>query len=148
MTTKEKNNKRISCAFELLTAKKGDGKSQYGWKLIDKDGFIDKSYSGQIAAFSVSVAMVGLKPTLAMYYEQGGSSVNTRNIVGLVAEMLVEDGYPFKGESPADKFFDHVMGMPAGKEGDKLRKDVIDNAVALKVVVRTFLKSENDEESA
>lgn len=148
MTTKEKNNKRISCAFELLIAKKGDGKSQYGWKLIDKDGFIDKAYSGQIAAFSVSVAMVGLKPTLAMFYQQGGSSVNTHNIVGLIAEMLVAEGYPFEGKSPADKFFDHVMGMPAGKEADKLRKDVIDNAVALKVVVRTFLKSENDEESA
>ena len=143
MTTKEKNNILVDRAFGLLT---GKPESEYAGKLI-KDGFIDKAYSGQIAAFSVSVAMVGLKPTLAMYYQQGGSSVNTHNIVGLIAEMLVADGYPFKGKSPAERFFNHVMGMPAGKDAD-LRKDVIDNAVALKVVVRTFLKSENDEESA
>ena len=144
MTTKEKNNILVDRAFGLLT---GKPESEYAGKLI-KDGFIDKAYSGQIAAFSVSVAMVGLKPTLAMYYQQGGSSDNTHNIVGLIAEMLVADGYPFKGKSPAERFFKHVMGMPAGKEADKLRKNVIDNAVALKVVVRTFLKSENDEESA
>lgn len=144
MTTKEKNNILVDRAFGLLT---GKHESEYAGKLI-KDGFIDKAYSGQIAAFSVSVAMVGLKPTLAMYYQQGGSSVNTHNIVGLIAEMLVAEGYPFEGKSPADKFFDHVMGMSEGKDADKLRKDVIDNAVALKVVVRTFLKSENDEESA
>ena len=143
MTTKVKNNILVDRAFGLLT---GKPESEYAGKLI-KDGFIDKAYSGQIAAFSVSVAMVGLKPTLAMYYQQGGSSVNTHNIVGLIAEMLVADGYPFKGKSPAERFFNHVMGMPAGKDAD-LRKDVIDNAVALKVVVRTFLKSENDEESA
>ena len=143
MTTKVKNNILVDRAFGLLT---GKPESEYAGKLI-KDGFVDKAYSGQIAAFSVSVAMVGLKPTLAMYYQQGGSSVNTHNIVGLIAEMLVADGYPFKGKSPAERFFNHVMGMPAGKDAD-LRKDVIDNAVALKVVVRTFLKSENDEESA
>lgn len=145
MTTKEKNNILVDRAFGLLT---GKSESKYAGELIDKDGFIDKAYSGQIAAFSVSVAMVGLKHTIAIYYQQGGSSVNTRNIVGLIAEMLVADKYPFKGGSPAERFFNHVMGMPAGKEADKLRKDVIDNAVALKVVVRTFLKSENDEESA
>lgn len=143
MTTKEKNNILVDRAFGLLT---GKPESEYAGKLI-KDGFIDKAYSGQIAAFSVSVAMVGLKPTLAMYYQQGGSSVNTHNIVGLIAEMLIADGYPFKGKSPAERFFNHVMGMPA-EDADKLRKNVIDNAVALKVVVRTFVKSDKDEKSA
>ena len=119
MTTKEKNNILVDRAFGLLT---GKPESEYAGKLI-KDGFIDKAYSGQIAAFSVSVAMVGLKPILAMYYQQGGSSVDTHNIVGLIAEMLVADGYPFEGKSPADKFFDHVMGMSEGMERDPRMKN-------------------------
>lgn len=141
MKLKERNNELIQRAFNLLGA--DDSKSIYRKKVV-KGGYVDKAYASQISAFSVSVAMIGLKPTLAMYYEKGGAAVDTNNIVGLIAELLMEDGYTFAPEgngynTPAEKMFVHTMRV---KDDTKLRKDVIDNAVALKVVVRTFLKNE------
>ena len=135
MKTKQRNDELIQRAFELLSSD-----SQYRNKIF-KGNFIEDSFAGQVAAFSVSVAMIGLKPTLAMYYEQGGAAVDTRNIVGLVAELLMKDGCTFAPEGdrynhPAEKLFVYAMKH----NSEKLRKDVIDNAVALKVVLRTFIK--------
>lgn len=126
---KERNNTLIQRAFELLN----DDNSRYK-KNVVKEGYIDDAYASKISAFSVSIAMIGLKPTLAMYYEKGGSAIDTRNIVGLLAEMLHKDNYPF---DTAEGLFKDAMQ----NADDKLRKQVIDNAVALKVVVRTFLKN-------
>ena len=140
MRNKTRNNELVARAFELLSSKE---KSEYASNILGKDGFIDKAYASQIAAFSVSVAMVGLKPTLAIYYQKNGSSVDTHNIVGLIAQMLASDGYPYAGKSPAECFFKHAVSLPEkGKDAEDLRQKVIDNAVALKVVVRTFLKGE------
>lgn len=144
MELKERNNKLIQRAFELLNC----DDSRYVNKVVN-NGYIDKAYASQISAFSVSVAMIGLKPTLAMYYEKGGAAVDTHNIVGLIAELLLRDGYDFTPEgnnykTPAEKLFVYAMEH----DDKKLRKDVIDNVVALKVVVRTFLKPEKDDESA
>lgn len=146
MRNKTRNNELVARAFELLSSKE---KSEYASNIFGKDGFIDKAYASQIAAFSVSVAMVGLKPTLAMYYEQGGATVDTRNIIGIVAELLMLDGYDFAPEGdeynlPSEKLFVYAMKH----NSEKLRKDVIDNAVALKVVVRTFIKTKEDEKPA
>lgn len=134
MKTKERNNILVQRAFELMN----DKRSKYRQGIVDNNGFVDKAYASQISAFSVSVAMIGLKPTLAMYYDKGGSAVNTHNIVGLIAELLTKDGYAdFSGK--AESFFKHAMSE---EDDDTLRMKVIDNAVALKVVIRTFLKSE------
>ena len=146
MELKERNNKLIQRAFELLNC----DDSRYVNKVVN-NGYIDKAYASQISAFSVSVAMIGLKPTLAMYYEKGGAAVDTHNIVGLIAEMLVGDDYKFDVKDPAKALFEYAMKRADDKlrkADDKLRKDVIDNVVALKVVVRTFLKPEKDDESA
>ena len=141
MRSKERNNILVSRAYDLLTGKK---KSDYKTKFYTEGGvYIDKGYDGQIAAFSVSVAMIGLRPTLAMYYKKGGSVVDTHNIVGIIAEMLIGDGFNFtEGNKPAEKLFRYVMDNRLEKEElDKITRDVIDMAVALKVVVRTFLEN-------
>lgn len=153
--TKERNDELISRAYGLFTDKNKQDKlnSKYaaGMFVKDKDAegkvvmtdFIDDAYSSKIAAFSVSVAMIGLKPTLVMYYEKAGASVDTRNIVGLIAEMLSKDGYPVKND-PAKWLIDYaVVSKPENVES--ITQDVIDNAVALKVVVRTFLKNQSYE---
>lgn len=143
MKTKKRNDELISRAYDLLTG----GKSDYAKNLFEPGkNFIKKSFASQVAAFSVSVAMIGLKPTLAMYYKQGGAAVDTHNIIGIIAEMLVLDGYTFQDQSssPAKNLFEYAMNKDKQvNEDKKLLRDVIDNAIALKVVVRTFL---NDEE--
>lgn len=154
--TKERNDELISRAYGLFTAKNKQDKlnSKYaaGMFVKDKDAegkvvmtdFIDDAYSSKIAAFSVSVAMIGLKPTLVMYYEKAGASVDTRNIVGLIAEMLSKDGYPVKNDDPAKWLIDYVV-KDKSDDVERITQDVIDNAVALKVVVRTFLKNQSYE---
>lgn len=141
MRLKERNNELVARAYDLLTGKK---ESDYKTEFYTKDGvYIDKGYDGQVAAFSVSVAMIGLRPTLAMYYKKGGSAVDTHNIVGIIAEMLIWDNFNFtEGNNPAEKLFRYVMDNRLEKEKlDQITRDVIDMAVALKVVVRTFLEN-------
>ncbi len=141
MRLKERNNILVSRVYDLLTGKK---ESEYKTKFYKKGGvYIDEGYDGQISAFSVSVAMIGLRPTLAMYYKKGGSAVDTHNIVGIIAEMLILDGFNFtEGDNPAEKLFRYVMDNRLEKEKlDKITRDIIDIAVALKVVVRTFLEN-------
>ena len=141
MRFKERNNILVSRAYDLLTGKK---ESDYKTEFYTNGGvYIDKGYDGQVAAFSVSVAMIGLRPTLAMYYKKGGSAVDTHNIVGIIAEMLIWDGFNFtEGNKPAEKLFRYVMDNRLEKEKlDQITRDVIDMAVALKVVVRTFLEN-------
>ena len=139
MRNKALNNRLVSVAYDLMT---GSKPSVYKDKLLTKDRqYIDEKYSSQIASFSVSVAMIGIRPTVAMYYEKGGACVDTHNIVGLIAEILIIEGKLKKdADQPAAKTLFNIVMKAEQTELDTLRKDIIDIAVALKVVLRTFIK--------
>lgn len=102
---------------------------------IYKNGVIEsESFNGQIAAFSVAVAISGLKPAMAIYYSNtGNSSVDKSVIVDLLAKMYSKE----KTFSNKDDFFKKVINAK-GEEEQSLRKLIIEYAIALKLVVRTF----------
>ena len=100
---------------------------------IFKDNQIcSESYNGQIAAFSVSVALSGLKPAVALYYsEKGSSEVDKKAIVELVARMYAKDtGY-------SGDFYRLVL-RAEDEDVSELRRRVIEYGIALKLAVRTF----------
>ena len=96
---------------------------------------ISDSYNGQIAAFSVSVALSGLKPAIALYYSgKGSSDVDKKKIVELLASMYTKH----KGiQTTADVLFDKVINATVSEEVS-LKKDIIEYGIALKLAVRTF----------
>lgn len=129
MGTKERNKKLLDRADGLLT-----GSSQYREALYHGTEFIASEHSSKVSAFPVSVAMIGLKPTLAIYHQ------NAHSVVGLIAEMLILDNKidGYQDYQPAERFVNYAFE----NYSEEFKQAVIENALALKVVIRTFLKTE------
>ena len=123
-TTKERKNQLMVWANEVI-----------GSSSICKDGvIISDSYNGQIAAFSVSVALSGLKPAVALYYSgKGSSDVDKKEIIKLLAAMYSKEK---KIQTNADAFFQLVIN--ANEDLAVLQKKIIEYGIALKLAVRTF----------
>lgn len=123
-TTKERKNQLMVWANEVI-----------GSSSICHNGeIVSDSYNGQIAAFSVSVALSGLKPAMALYYSgKGSSDVDKKEIVKLLAAMYSKENTP----TDADKFFQLVI-RTAGNDLAVLKKRIIEYGIALKLAIRTF----------
>lgn len=123
--SKERKNQLMVWANEVI-----------GSSSIYKDGMIiSDSYNGQIAAFSVSVALSGLKPAMALYYSgKGSSDVDKKEIIKLLAAMYSKEK---NAQTTADAFYKLVIN--ANKEVlPDLHKKIIEYGIALKLAVRTF----------
>ena len=123
--SKERKNQLMFWANEVI-----------GSSSIYKDGvIISDSYNGQIAAFSVSVALSGLKPAVALYYSgKGSSDVDKKEIIKLLAAMYNKK---HGTQKTADDFFKTVINA---NEHDLpvLKQEIIEFGIALKLAVRTF----------
>lgn len=98
---------------------------------------VSDSYNGQIAAFSVSVALSGLKPAMALYYSgKGSSDVDKKEIVKLLAAMYSKEIGSQKS-ADADAFFRQVIATNGDALTD-LQKKIMEYGIALKLAVRTF----------
>lgn len=96
---------------------------------------VSESYNGQIAAFSVSVALSGLKPAIALYYSgKGSSDVDKKEIIKLLAAMYSKE---IGNQKSADQFFQQVIAAKDYALAD-LQKKIIEYGIALKLSVRTF----------
>lgn len=122
--SKEKKNQLMVWANEVI-----------GSSSICQNGvIISDSYNGQIAAFSVSVALSGLKPAMALYYSgKGSSDVDKKKIIELLAAMYSKEN----GRTDADAFFRLVIAAN-GDALASLHKKIIEYGIALKLAVRTF----------
>lgn len=100
------------------------------------------SYNGQVAAFCVSVAMSGLKPTLAFYLAPGSAVVDQSKIVEVISSMINNDEQFTKpqGEdyTSARALLNTVVPINDVVRLSVIRKEVLDCAIALKQVVRTY----------
>lgn len=141
-TSKERKNILITWADEII---------QNSHIYDRKNGeIISESYNGQIAAFSVSVALSGLKPTMAVYYSEKSSSevdktkvdkseedknkVDKSKVVELLADMYNKDK---KDNLSPKAFYEKIIGLSPKDEPD-MRRVIIEYAIALKLAIRTF----------
>ena len=125
-TTKERKNQLMVWANEVIASS----------SICNREGVIvSESYNGQIAAFSVSVALSGLKPAMALYFSgKGSSDVDKKEIVKLLAAMYSKETGSNKN---ADEFFQQVINANGNNLAD-LKKKIIEYGIALKLAVRTF----------
>ncbi len=125
---KSRNNELIKLADTVLRE-----------SAMFKDGQIPETYNGKTAALGVSVAMSGLLPTLAMYYQDfDKKSPNgpwRRNILDVVAKMIIIPNSTEKFNN-AEGLLRHAIKNP--NDLAYLKKEVIDCSIALKQVVRTY----------
>lgn len=132
------NQKEINAL--MFTANKVIGKSNL---LIKGTMSIYSSYDGQTAALGVSIATIGLIPTLAIYYQDKAddnkkNKPNRRNVLNVIAKMLDEQyGYQFGGNSKELLSF-AITNAQNETQLKELKTRVINCALALKQIVRTY----------
>lgn len=130
---KKKYNKLVQEADEALQQS----------EILQPDGNIYKSYNGQAAALGVSIAMSGLLPTLAIYYQDYDANNNNtayrRYVLNIIAKMVMHDNNQ-KGKDLFEKALrlSNSKDVNDVKELSKLKSDIIDCSVALKQVIRTY----------
>lgn len=100
---------------------------------------IAETYDGKTAALSVSVAMSGLLPTLAIYFqdydETHPEAPCRRNVLNVVATMI-KNPQEERYFPNAEALFRYAVGQNV--DIAYLKQEVVDCAIALKQVVRTY----------
>lgn len=99
---------------------------------------INPSFNGQIAAFSVMIAMTGLKPAMCIYYQDSDrTNVSRRNIILVLAKMISED----KPENQFASAKDLYNAVITSRDNDfnNLKTEILECLIALKLVVRTYI---------
>lgn len=123
--TKERKNQLMVWANEVISSS----------SICRNDVIISDSYNGQIAAFSVSVALSGLKPAMALYFSgKGSSDVDKKEIIKLLAKMYSKD----TGTERDENDFFRLVTVASGDNLADLHNKVIQYGIALKLAIRTF----------
>ena len=111
MTPKERKNKLIEYADEAVRS------------TLLQNGLVDGTYDGQISAFSVAVALSGLKTAMAIYMKsESGSTADRKKVIRMLAKMKNADEQALK----------------------ELKKVILEYAIALKLTFRTFKYRKNE----
>ena len=100
--------------------------------ILEENGSIVSAYNGQVSALGVSILMIGLKPTIAVYYQD----TKRRKLLDVIAKMLDrKDGAEgLTREIVRDK-------------DDSLKTRILNCSVALKQVIRTYeLRDDYDKQ--
>lgn len=133
--TKNENKKLMELAEQVLIDK--------NWKCpLFKDEnrtTIHESYNGQISALGVSILMIGLKPTIAVYYQDAPKNpANEKTeafrkcLLEVIARMLkIYKNGPYTNAESLTKYI-------LGQTDDSLKNDILNCSVALKQIIRTY----------
>jgi hypothetical protein len=126
---KKKNDRLVKKAEEALQHPKVN--------ILDKKDkvSIKDSFNGQTATFGVTIAMAGLRPALAIYQKET-EGCKRLEIVNAIAVML--DTSFTENEKPGEKLFREVLTCNDDTELKKYKRNIVDCAIALKQVIRTY----------
>lgn len=139
--TKNENKKLMELAEKVLRDE--------NWKCpLFKDEnrtMIHESYNGQISALGVSILMIGLKPTIAVYYQDapkksgnGKAEAFRKCLLEVIAKML-----KIYYENDADENARYADAYSLTRyvleqTDDSLKNDILNCSVALKQIIRTY----------
>ena len=136
---KELNRKLMEYAEEILQGN--------NCPLYKEAGVIHESYNGQVSALGVSTLMIGLKATLAVYFQDEPSNedrnrtfkrkVYRRCLLDVIVKMLDRKNGTSWGNS--ETFVRKVMpNTNTPQQEEQWKSDVVNCSVALKQVTRTY----------
>lgn len=132
MNNKKEINELISVANEIINGSR---------MILNRDRYqIYSSYDGQVAALGVSIATIGLVPTLAIYYQdkEENDKPNRRTVINVISQML-ERQYTYEFEGSSKKLLEFAIANVSNEALLKeLKTRVINCALALKQIVRTY----------
>jgi CRISPR-associated protein Cmr5 len=101
---------------------------------------IPKAYKGAVSSFGASIIMSGLVPTIQFYMaDSERRDSDSKKIVEAIARIIYSESTHF-----AEKLKDDVMSKINNRaELNSLKKKIIDAAIALKIMMRSYHFSED-----
>lgn len=148
-TDKKRKDNLIAWADKALHDQEADSHLPQGTGKMLNGIDINESYNGAVAALGVSVAIGGLRPTLAIYYQdkqekENRPKANRRTVLDVIARMITMDvqsgqqipdwdcatgnnGYAYK-----------LFSLVLTNDDDIIKQEIIDCSIALKHIVRTY----------
>lgn len=115
-------------------------------QILSEANTIDDSFNGQTSGLSVTIAMNGLLPALVIYYQQASESrkIDRRKILEAIGKMIEEEMN--KNEFSFEPAINNantllqaaIETQDAIEYNKKLKQEVLDCAIALKQVIRTY----------
>lgn len=140
---KSRNNYLVRLADEALREQTANDNLGVSRILKDNNQDIDEAYNGSVAALGVSIAMSELRPSLAIYYQDKPNSptrpkANRRSVLDVIARIITKDAACDFDFSTDDKYAENLFRHAIANDDNGLTQEVIDCAVALKQVVRTY----------
>ena len=86
---------------------------------IADNGEVPKQFNGYISSFGASIRQAGLLATVLFYGEKGGAEEDRQNVVKAIEKIIAKD-------------------IQQNIKDKKLKSEVEDAAVALKLAIRTY----------
>ena len=139
---KKRNNQLIKLADEALREQVAN--TAQGVSKVLNNNNIEEAYNGPVASLGVSIAMSGLRPSLAIYYQDKPNSgtrpkANRRSVLDVIARIVTKDtDNPDWDFSLDDKFAENFFRYAVEADDADLKREVIECAIALKQVIRTY----------
>lgn len=107
---------------------------------IVKNGEINKEYKGYIASFGASVIQSGLLAAVT-FYSQNSENSQSKSDRPALMEVLFKMVKSIRKDEVTEK--STLLEYVKDNENNILRKQVLDAATAIKLVIRTYKISEN-----
>lgn len=143
----------IPHATHLIAGKEGEKIviEEVNHRMSEDGKKVAGEFRGYISSFGASLVQAGLLPTLAFYADKQAKSAKHRWRILIVLYHLIKDKERWQGRfsqgSAEKKLLNLALDLQEKKEHDNLRhlqKDVKNAAIALKLALRTYeLTKEN-----
>jgi CRISPR-associated protein Cmr5 len=104
-------------------------------EIADRNGIIANEFNGYFSSFGAAIVQSGLKPALAFFSNENSEvAANRAKILIAIYKLVVNNGHddPIKARA----LLDHVL--QPGIDEEKIKAEIIDASVALKLAVRTY----------
>lgn len=133
---KSTNSKLMTIAEGILNAERST------CPLFNRDAgneVIYESYNGQVSSLGVSILIIGLKPSISVFYQDAPKQEGEYNdayrrvILEVIAKMLSQyrDNYHFNNAR-------ELCRAVINDARDRMKTDIINCSIALKEVIRTY----------
>jgi len=104
-------------------------------KVFNNQGEIPREYKSYISAFGAASMQSGIMVALAFYHSEGEAGKKRKIVMDVVYEVLQEK-YPEYKVGNHENLFKYVKAK--SNEIDKISKQLMNAAIAVKLALRTF----------
>lgn len=110
---------------------------------VVSDKKVPKEFNGYISSFGASIIMSGLLPTLVFFSQEGKSKGNRRSVIVAIEEILKKEN---NGLLSSEGSLLHTVkdNLNNADKIERLRNKIQEAAIALKLAIRIFPKSQNE----